>query len=184
MSDIITVDYLKKVPLPIKETQWDKIDEDFLEEIVGAAGDFLEDYLDRKIALTTYAERIVGTDRPVLILQHYPLVSLVSVTELDEIEGALMHDLSGFVLHNAAGMIEWRDKWRNGFWSTRNYRVEYQAGYEVIPPTLKLATALQAYEMIQPFLRGSRDMQQVDLVPMSSEKFVELTEPYRRKRIA
>jgi hypothetical protein len=38
--------------------------------------------------------------------------------------------------------------------------------------------------MIQPVLRGSRDMNPVDFVPGTSEKFVELTEKYRRKRIA
>lgn len=184
MADIITVDYLKSLPLPIKEHQWDSIDAGFLEEVVEAAGDFLEDYLDRKIALTTYAERIPGSDRPVLILQHYPLVSLSSLTELDEVEGAVVHDLNAFVLHSDSGMVEWKDKYRNTFFRSRVYYVIYQAGYAEIPKPLKYATALQAYEMLQPVLRGSRDLAPVDLVPATSEKFVELTEKYRRKRLA
>lgn len=183
MADIIDVEYLKKLPLPIKDAQWDKIDEDFLEEIVGAAGDFLEDYLDTKVAATSYSERIVGPNSSVLILNYFPIISLEAVTEIDEIEGTIAHDLSGFVIHNDAGMIEWKDKVHNFFTKARVYRVEYTAGYDTIPPVLKLATAYQAYEMLQPMLRGSRDMQPVDFVPGTSEKFVELTERYRRKRI-
>lgn len=184
MANIITVEYLKSMPLPIKDAQWDKIDEDFLEEIVGAAGDFLEDYLDRKIALTVYTERVQGKGGSRLILQHYPLVSLNAITELDEIDTGIAHDLSSFVLHNDAGMIEWKDKYRNWFSPYRTYLVNYNAGYATIPAPLKLATAYQAYELLQPVLRGSRDMNPVDFVPGTSEKFVELTEKYRRKRLA
>lgn len=184
MANIITVEYLKSMPLPIKDTQWDKINEDFLEEIVEAAGDFLEDYLDRKIALTTYTERVQGKGSSRLILQHYPLVELNAITELDEIDTGIAHDLSGFILHNDAGMIEWKDKFRNYFSPYRTYLVNYDAGYATIPAPLKLATAYQAFEMIQPVLRGSRDMNPVDFVPGTSEKFVELTEKFRRKRLA
>jgi hypothetical protein len=138
MADIITVEYLKKMPLPVKEVQWDKIDEDFLEEVVGAAGDFLEDYLDRKIARTEYIERVPGKGSSTLILQHYPIVEVNSVTELDEIETGIAHDLNAFVVHNDAGMLEWKDKYRNYFSPYRVYRVDYDAGYDTIPPVLKL----------------------------------------------
>lgn len=183
MADIITVDYLKKMPLPVKDAQWDKIDPDFLEEIVGAAGDFLEDYLDTKIAEAEYSERIPGPGAATLILNYYPVISVEAVVEIDEIENTIDHDLNAFVVHNGAGIIEWKDKVSNWFTKARVYRVDYTAGYDPIPPVLKLATAYQAYEMLQPMLRGSRDMQPVDFVPGTSEKFVELTEKYRRKRI-
>lgn len=184
MAHIIDVDYLKKMPLPVKDAQWDKIDEGFLDEIVDAAGDFLEDYLDRKIALTRYVERIPGRNSATLILQHYPIVALHSVTELDEIEIGSAYSVGGFVIHSDAGMLEWADKYSRWFSRTRVYAVDYDAGYATIPTPLKLATAYQAYEMLQPMLRGSRDMTPVDFVPGTSEKFVELTEKYRRKRIA
>lgn len=184
MADIITVDYLKSMPLPVKPEQWQNMDANFLQEVVDAAGDFLEDYLDRKIAHTEYIERIPGKSSSVLILQHYPVITLNSVTELDEIETGIAHDLNAFVIHNDAGMIEWKDKYRNYFSPYRVYRVDYDAGYDTIPPVLKLATAYQAYEMLQPVLRGSRDMAPADFVPQTSEKFVELTEKYRRKRLA
>jgi hypothetical protein len=119
-----------------------------------------------------------------LILQHYPVTAVTSVIERDEIEGSITHDLTAFIMHGDAGMLEWKDKHFNMFYANRVYQVTYTAGYATIPGTLKLATALQAWEMLQPFLRGTRDMQPVDLVPTSSEKFVELTEKYRRKRIA
>jgi hypothetical protein len=184
MAHIITVEYLKSLPLPIKDAQWDAIDPTFLEEVVDAAGDFLESYLDRCVHHKRYQERLRGDNRYTLILNNYPITALHSIREVDEINGHVIRAPSEFIIHEKSGLIEWKDKVHNYFWTGRVYLVDYSSGFVNIPPALKYATALQAYEMLQPVLRGSRDMGPVDLVPASSEKFVELTEPYRRKRIA
>jgi hypothetical protein len=194
VSHIITVEYLKSLPLPIKDSQWDAIDPNFLEEVVESAGTFVENYLDNCVHLRQRSERIRGSNRSALILNFYPLVSLDYIAAHDNSDSAEVRSTSEFILHREAGMIEWKDRYRNIFWDKNDYVVRYTSGWvsydedgnyeEQIPFPIKYATALQAYEMLQPVLRGSRDMTPVDLVPQTSEKFVELLEFYKRKRIA
>lgn len=181
---LINKEYLKATPLPIKDAQWNLIGDTQLDTVLQEASEFVEDYLDRHIASAYYEERVVGSDRPMLILEEYPITYLVSVEARDLTEQVTSYDTESFIIHADAGMIEWVDKARNLFSSQRVYVVNYMAGYYPIPGPIKKATALQTVEMLQPiFRRTNTNMTQADVIPETSEQIVELLEKYRRKRI-
>lgn len=181
---LIDKTYLKSTPLPIKDAQWNLIGDNQLDVVIDEASEFVEDYLDRHIESAYYTERVRGADRPFLILEEYPITELTSVEARDMSEQVTSYDPESFIIHADAGMIEWVNKATNVFSSQRTYVVNYTAGYYPVPGPIRKATALQAVEMLQPiFRRTNTNMTSTDMIPETTEQFVELLEKYRRKRI-
>ena len=179
----MTVQEIKDYPLPVKSDQWAKATDAQILTVIEYASEHIEDYLDRKVASAYYLERIPGGNSNSLILSQYPIISLFDVTSTDYIESATIYDLSYFLIHREAGILEWVDKSRYYFYKSMNYTVDYQAGYETIPGPIKHATALQTVQMLQPIFRGSTNFAPAELIEGMNDTIVDLLEKYKRKRI-
>lgn len=181
---IIDSNYLKSIPIPVKDSQWDAIGEPQIQGAIDEAEEYIQDYLDRRISSAYHTERLRGHDRHSLVLEQYPVAYLYAVSSVDERDIFESVDISKFWIDAEAGMVTWKDKSAYIFNSNKDYIVSYQAGYYPVPSTIKKAIALQALEMLQPLFRKTNSaMAMVDLVPNSTEMIVELIEKYRRKRI-
>ncbi len=184
MSALITVEEFKSYPLPITEKQYEKITDEQIEIIIGYASEHIEDYCDRHFASAYYAERIVGSGRPVIILENYPVTALLSITSADFSETNLVYANNKFIIHGGeVGALEWREKSRYSFYNNYVWIVNYQAGYATIPGPVKHAVALQTVEMLQPLFRGGTNFASVEIVAGITEMQVEMLERFRRKRI-
>jgi len=182
-TPFITPEELKRYPLPVTDKQWAKIEPEQLVAVTAYATQYVEDYLDRNICSQQYTQRIRGTNRGKLVLDQYPVTSLVSVTSTDMTGYITSISTSDLFINAGSGIIEWIDQTRNSFYKNLIWTVTYVAGYDVVPGPIKHATALQAVEMLQPIFRGGVDFQEVDLIEQLDESIVEMLERYKRKRI-
>lgn len=181
---IIDSNYLRSIPIPIKDSQWDMIGEPQIQQAIDEAQEYILDYLDRRIASAYFTDRIEGPGRPRLVLEEYPVTYLQSVYSYDAHNIEYQHDTQEFIVLAAEGMVEWKDKVENMFARGRTYVINYQAGYYPVPVAIQKALAIQSIEMLQPLFRKTNSsMSMVDLIPNSTEMVVELLERYRRKRI-
>lgn len=182
----ITAEELKKFPLPVTDKQWALIDGAGAYQIaatIATATQHVQNYLERDIESTTYVERIVGRNRDRLMLNNYPVQSITSVTSTDVYGNETSYGADYFLVNAGSGIIEWVDKFRYTFFPNYIWTVQYTAGYDVIPDTIKHATALQTVNLLQPIFRGGQNFQQVDIVEQLDEQTVDLLERYRRVRI-
>lgn len=182
-TPLITYQELRKYPLPVKETQWDAIGQSHVEETILQASQHIEDWLDRGIASAYYTERIFGSGNGSLLLDQYPIQSLISVTRRDNQETSVSYDVGDFLIDSSAGIIRFSDRFRNAFFTNYDYIVSYQAGYDTIPHPIKYACALQTVEFLQPMFRGGQNFSEVKLIDGINEKIVDVLEFYKRKRI-
>jgi hypothetical protein len=181
---IIDSAYIKSIPIPIKDSQWDSIGEEQIQVAIDEAEEYIEDYLDRHIASAYYTETVNGRGRPFLVMEEYPITYISSITSYDQSYTEETYDVDDFMIDANAGMIAWKDKVRNNFEFGKTYTVVYQAGFYPVPLPIKKALALQSIEMLQPLFRKTNSaMSMVDLIPNSTEMIVEFLEKYRRKRI-
>lgn len=184
MTALIDVDYFRKQPLGSKALA--NISTEVVEEFIEEASAYVEDYLDRKIPVTSYVERIVGPGVYTLILGQMPIVALSSVSWDGYVLGDVgTHSPTDFLIHSGAGMIEWINKmyvWR----TDRVYTIQYTAGYAVIPPPIRRATMLQTIQLMRPVYGGVvlpiADLNEV--LPFAEETIVNLLDKYKRNRIS
>jgi hypothetical protein len=181
---IIDSEYLRSTPIPIKDSQWDAIGEEQIQNAIDEAEEYIIDYLDRHIASAYFTDKIVGRDRPFLVLEEYPISEVLEIYSYDLHNSTAYYDIDDFIINDSAGMLEWKDKSSNSFKKDVTYIINYVAGYENVPLPIKKALALQTIELLQPIFRKTNSaMSMVDLVPNSTELIVEFLERYRRKRI-
>jgi hypothetical protein len=183
VTAFITPEELKAYPLPVTDKQWDKVTDEHLSSVTAYATTHIEDYLDRTIMDTLHTQRLVGNDRYTLLLEHYPVISLESVSAYDLYENQVGYDVSDFIVHAGSGIIEWVNKSRNIFSKYRVWEVRYSAGYTTVPGPIKHATALQCVEMLQPLFRGGSNFVEVELINDLNEQIVDMLEKYKRKRM-
>jgi hypothetical protein len=177
---LIDTDYFRSLPLGQKAVEQLPIEN--LAEFIQTASDYIEDYLDQKIQLHTTIERKLGNREYVMILDDYPIQSLVNVG-FDGYTGDVgTHATSDFLIHSASGMIEWIDK-MYVFRGDRVYTIEYTAGYDEVPSPIKMATALQTVQLLRPMYGGTQSDSPVG-TPFADEQIVSLLERYRRKRLS
>lgn len=181
---IIDSNYLRAIPIPIKDNQWDAIGEEQIQLAIDEAEEYIMDYLDRHIPSAYYTEKINGRDRPFLVLEEYPITYLSSIYSYDIYGSSEYYDTNDIIINADAGMLEWKNKAENIFRYNRTYVIHYQAGFYPVPVTIKKAIAYQAMENLQPMFRKTNSaVSMVDLIPNSTEVIVEFLEKYRRKRI-
>jgi hypothetical protein len=182
-TPFITPEELKRYPLPVTDKQWAKITPEHLESVTAYATQYIEDYLDRNIFTQQYTQRIRGNNRGRLVLEQYPVTSIVSLTSTDLSGYVASKSTSDILINAGAGIIEWIDQTQNSFYKNLIWTVTYVAGYTTVPGPIKHATALQAVEMLQPLFRGGIDFQEVELITELDEAIVDMLERYKRKRI-
>lgn len=177
MANLIDIDYLRRQPYGVKG--FDNISAEVIEEVIGEASEYIEDYCDRKFTATVYVERIVGSGRYTLILDQYPVLSLSDVS-YEGYTDVGTHSTLDFLIHAESGIIEMKDK-RYAFRTDKIYKVTYTAGYVAVPGPVKRATALQTIQLLRPMFGGATE---ADVVPFGDELIINLLEKYRRKRLS
>lgn len=179
----LTVDEFKSIPLPIKDSMYEKLTDEKIYKEIGIASDHVQDYLDRRIALATYTERLRGSHRDFLILDNWPIVSLTSISSTTNLNVTSSHDTDDFIIDSGAGIIRWLEPAKYRFSRDYWWTVTYTAGYDEIPSPIKKATALQTIEGLQPLFRGGTNFIEVELIEGLNTQIVDLLEKYKNKRI-
>ena len=178
---LIDIDYFRRQPIGGKAIT--SLQTDILQEAIDEASEYVEDYLDMKIAATAWVQRIVGPREYILILDNYPVISVTDVSWQDALGNVGTHSLLDFIIHSKSGMLEIKDKTQY-FRGDRVYIVSYSAGYTVIPGPIKRAVALQTVQILRPMYGGPQDAGSVDVIPFADEMITNLLEKYRRKRLS
>lgn len=180
MPKFVDESYIRNMPLGVPSGSLPSSEQ--LNELIEAASEFVQNYLDRQVEPSTVTERIVGNNRYTITLGEYPVTSVISINEIGYFGTPFSYSPSQILVHNKSGILEWIDKARY-FRRDRVYEITYTAGFNPVPRAIKHATALQVIEMLQPQYAGIAD-NNAELIPETSAQFVDLLEPYRRKRLA
>ncbi|GAC1530926.1 MAG: hypothetical protein NVS3B1_23650 [Marmoricola sp.] len=126
-----------------------------LQNLLDMACYWVQDYLGKPVAPTTFFRRFsgwTGLNGAYLELPYYPVLSVISVVEYWGTSGAhtlaeqtpanqgtsdmyQMDYLRGQVIRTFRGLVQ-----RPWFPGSRNIEIEWVAGYNPIPPTIKIAT--------------------------------------------
>jgi hypothetical protein len=115
-------------------------DDNRINTLIDATTGIIEDYTRRtwgEIATYTQYFDIDDDYRQLLMVDHYPIVTVISVTDDDN-----LIDPSEYNVHEAQGTIRYDDDeyWTKG---PKKVVVVYTAGSETIPETLKMACRMQ-----------------------------------------
>ena len=122
-----------------------------LEDIIAMACEFVQNYINHPIAPTRFTERHDGWSGEYIMLNQYPIVEMVSVQEFQSAGGVLNlsestpeNPVDGYQVNYLTGRImrvflgySWPRPWFPG---SRNIEVTYYAGYNPLPPAIRIAT--------------------------------------------
>jgi len=99
----------------------------------GSATDAIKRWSDKDIVETTYTETYdVGLNQDIIQLNHYPVISITSITDYDTSVAS-----TGYKLYKDKGTIKRVDNcWYSG---DQTVTVVYVAGYATIPDSIKEA---------------------------------------------
>jgi hypothetical protein len=179
MPAFVTEAYLKNV-LPIGFNPGTFPAEPYLSELIQVASAYVQRYIDNVVTPTVIVERIKGSNSRSLVLDNYPVISLNAITGTRYMT-VYTYSVNDFILDTTGGVIEWIDDGRYQFSKDTVYTVNYTAGYATIPREIVHATALQVIEMMNPMFNYGQQGQP-GIIPETTQQFVDLLEPYRRKR--
>lgn len=122
-----------------------------LQLIIDFASEWVQNEINRPVAPTQYTERHDGWAGSQIMLNQYPIIELVSATEFlsfggpielpestpdNPVDGVQVNYLTG-QLNRVFQGYSWP---RPFFPGQRNVEITYVAGYNPIPPTLRIAT--------------------------------------------
>lgn len=156
--------------------------EEQLEQLIIDASEWIEDYLRRKVVPVQMVETVRGRGFNKMILDHWPVTTLTSISYDDDNGTSGTVDLA-LVRTLPSGLLEWK-KPINGPWRRdRTYNITYTAGMNPIPATIKRATALKVVDLFQPMYQGARDQRSVEFVSNIEAMIVDLLEVHRRDRL-
>lgn len=136
-----------------------------LQRFIGRASSWIEQWLNRRLALGTYSERRNGTGTVAIATRNYPVVAVQAVwidgaqvqvapvtTGTSSLVGGGYLESQRFIyLRGGMGPTVSRDFFRRG---TQNVLLEYQAGY-ITPGILTLST-LGAWAAGQNYAKGAQ----------------------------
>lgn len=181
MVDLITREYFDKLPLGVKKQGMPHMEA--IDEFITSASEQVESYCERKFALQTHTDVIYGSGQNKMLLEQYPVRSIVSISYEDQWGGPFSISTSEVRFH-PSGYIEFKYPITSGPWRRdRIYTVTYTAGFDPIPGPIKHATALWVTELMRPSFAGPQPERPAELVPLSSEQIIDLLDQYRRRRI-
>lgn len=184
MAQFITTSELKAYTLPVTAAQWSKVGDDQLDIVIETASDHIEDYLDRKVLSTNYTDRRAGSGTHKILLSAYPVTAVSSAYQIDSVGTVLSWDPSVFHINEQAGILEFINRARYGFYKHYTWQFDYTAGFATVPSPIKHATALQTVKMLQPIFRGGAQFTETELIADLDEQVMELIDVYKRKRIS
>ena len=184
MASFISVEHMKTYPLPVTDKQWTLVGDEQIAYVSAYASQHLEDYMDRKVEITSYTERHKkGTGTHRMLLGLYPVTELTSVSAYDGMGNQTDYDVDELYTDADAGIIEFIKRDKYAFTKASTWVIEYSAGYSEIPGPILHATALQTVKMLQPLFRGGSTFTETEFITDLDEQIVELLEYYKRRRI-
>jgi hypothetical protein len=183
----ISVEEFKDLPLGVSLKN---MSNDTLQYILDVATGNVEQFTERVFSSAYYEEVVVGNDSDTLTLWNYPVIDYISLkqTVFGPSGGDTEMDVNSLVrttTFDSAGLMVlsgYDSSNITTFSSGNTYTIQYRAGFETIPPTVKHATALWATELLQPDYSGP-NQQAMELIPASSEQISELLTIWKRRRI-
>ena len=181
----ITVDEFRELPLGVSLKS---MKEETIQYMLDVATGNVEQFCERVFASAYYAEVIMGNATDTLTLWNYPVIDYISLkqTTLGPAGGEVEMDVNSLIrtsMYDSAGLLVLSGYDSVTTFGTGNiYTIEYQAGFETVPLTIKHATALWATELLQPDYSGPAQGS-VELVPATSEQISELLTLWKRRRI-
>ena len=184
MSLFITAEEFRRVPLGVSTKQM--TDED-IEGLIQVAQDNVESLCDRHFASAYYTEEWMGDGSAAFIVEEYPVIQVVTLKQIDPSTLAEINFdvtlLQLFPHDKAAGIIR-LDGYDTitTFSASYKYQIYYQAGYSAIPAAIKHAVKLWTAELLQPDFAGVNN-NVPDVIPLTSDQILELTQKYKRIRI-
>ena len=127
-----------------------------LQLVVDMACNWIQDEINRPVAPTTFTERHDGWSGDTIMLHYSPVLEIVEATEYQStggpnplpvstpnnpVDGIQLNNLTGRIMRTFAGY-----SWPRPFFpGSRNIEVTYVAGYNPVPPSIRMAT----YELIK-----------------------------------
>lgn len=178
----ISVTEFKKLPLGVSLKS---MEDETLQYILDVATGNVEQFCERVFSSAYYTEKVIGNDDTKILLWNYPVIQYVSVKQtLDGADTTISTSLlKRTTANDASGILELDGTDTvSTFSSSAVYEIQYRAGYETIPYTIKHATALWASELLQPDYSGPQQ-QSIELIPATSEQISELLTLFKRRRI-
>lgn len=176
----ISADEFKARPLGIAVRQYT---DEMLNDYIEVASTAIEDLCDRVFSEDEYTETLKGSGSEKLLLTHYPLTDITSISATSISDGTTStidpDDLVRTDISDSSGILELNgDVWA----PTYLYEVTYTAGYDPVPAPVRHATAVWVSELLKPDFAGPT-MDVPDIVPFSTQQIVELLTPYKRRHI-
>lgn len=153
---------------------------DVLTVLIGEASDWVENYCRRKFGEQAIVENHWGNGRRRLILNEYPVASVVSITAVNDRGAAATAHETSDVRITPGGMLELIDVvdvWHRD----RLYTVTYNQP-ATVPGIVKRATALKVVDLLDPMYFPGKQ-KSAELITSVQEQIVTLLEDYRRERI-
>lgn len=161
-----------------------------LDDILQIATENVELYCERIFSSAYYSDVVRGDGSATFLTHEYPIISVTSMYEdtIDVIPVTTTYDTVNRLLVTTSNLAHGRialdglDGDISSFTPGAMYRINYRAGYEVIPPGIRHATALWAAELLRQNY-GLTTGGLPEIVSLTSEQIVELLNPHRRRRI-
>lgn len=151
-----------------------------LSTIIAAAEDHVQTYLDRRIAKATYTE-VHYQRQKYLFPREYPVIEVQSLRRRlgPDHEWQTLDPRKLRFVHPEAPILEYVDDSFSGY----EVEVVYTAGYDPVPPAIKMATILQTVLMATTDLGvfGNDDGKEPGYKHLQKEVYRYL-EPYKRLR--
>lgn len=172
-----------------------------LQRVMDMACEWVQNEINRPIAATTFTELHDGWAGAYIMLNHYPVLEVVSVTEwqssggslslsestiANPVDGYQLNYLSGQIMRAMAGYA-----WPRPFFpGSRNISVTYVAGYNPVPPALWMATV----ELVKHWWTNTQQASRMTMKPNEFDpaqeqpglwqgvpyRIIDLIAPYRR----
>ena len=179
--------------------------DEMMQRVIDMACEWVQAYINRPVAPTTYTERHDGWSGEYIMLKHSPFLELVSCREWQSsggwvtlpestpenpIEGVQVDYATSRIMRTFAG-YSWP---RTFFPGSRNIEVTYTSGYNPIPPSIWTATV----EMVAYWWRNTQQASRQAVRPMEydeappmvglwpgvPDRIADLLEPYRQIALA
>lgn len=178
---LIDKNYFKSLPLGLKQNMLPA--DDVLDVLIEEASRWVEDFCDRKFASAYQEDNRWGSGKNSLMLEHYPVESIQTITWIDDSGTTGTVDVDDVRIRDVPGIIEFIDL-SDGPWDRKRfYTINYRAGFSEVPGPVKHATALRVTELLQPqFL--SPQFSSPDIIPATTEEIGVLLDRYKRRRLA
>ncbi|MDP4114539.1 MAG: head-tail connector protein [Bacteroidota bacterium] len=135
-NQLITLEELKRY---LNWASNDTVNDDFLNDMINAVSNLLEQYCNTKLKKCDVEELVSGAGAKKIYLSNRPIETLKSLKHFDGsefVDYMTSQDIAKYIVLLDHAVYHRADVFEEGVF---NYKIEYTCGYDPIPPDLKLA---------------------------------------------